>query len=105
MLTQEFPEAKRGRVRRVTAGSILICTAAVIGLITMRHDFWWWDEPGPLLLGFIPVGLWWQGLVSICASLTMWLLVTLAWPAHLEEEAIEAEKRRLAAQGADGGGK
>ena len=70
----------------------------LILVLVLRHDFWNWDTPGYLLFGFLPVGLWWQGMVSICACLMMWLMVTFAWPGELEVDAIESERRRLAAQ-------
>ena len=72
--------------------------AVLILVLALRHDFWNWDTPGYLLFGFLPVGLWWQGMVSICATLMMWLMVTFAWPGDLEVDAIECERRRLAAQ-------
>jgi len=54
-------------------------------VLFLRHDYWNWDTPGYLLFGFLPVGLWWQALVTISASIMMWLMVTLAWPSHLEQ--------------------
>ena len=54
-------------------------------ILFLRHDYWNWDTPGYLLFGFVPIGLWWQALVTILASIMMWLMVTLAWPAHVEE--------------------
>ena len=55
-------------------------------VLFLRHDYWNWDTPGYLLFGFLPVGLWWQALVTILASFMMWLMVTLAWPSHLDEK-------------------
>ena len=63
-------------------------------VLVLRHDYWNWDTPHPLLFGFLPVGLWWQGLVSILAALMMWLMVRFAWPAELEDEALSAEQSR-----------
>ena len=56
-------------------------------VLFLRHDYWNWDIRGYLLFGVLPIGLWWQGLVTILASVMMWLMVTLAWPTHLEEQA------------------
>jgi len=58
-------------------------------VLFLRHDYWNWDTPGYLLLGFLPVGLWWQALVTILASIMMWLMVTLAWPSHLEQSSSD----------------
>ena len=55
-------------------------------VLFLRHDYWNWDTPGYLLFGFLPVGLWWQALVTVFASIMMFLMVNLAWPAHLEEK-------------------
>jgi hypothetical protein len=61
-------------------------TLVFLLVLFLRHDYWNWDTPGYLLFGFLPVGLWWQALVTIFASIMMWLMVTLAWPSHLEEQ-------------------
>jgi hypothetical protein len=79
--------------RRPTKLAIFLLTLAVIALLVLRHDYWNWYEVKPI--GFLPVGLWWQILVTLLASVVMWLLVTFAWPGHLEEQAYEAEQRRL----------
>lgn len=96
MLTQEGPaEAPRLAVKPRKPWAIPVLVVAFLGVLVMRHDFWQWRTAEPLLLGFLPVGLWWQALVSVAASLFMWLCVTLAWPGHLEVEAIEFEQKRL----------
>ena len=56
-------------------------------VLFLRHDYWNWNTPGYLLFGVLPIGLWWQALVTLLASIMMWLMVTLAWPSHLEESA------------------
>jgi hypothetical protein len=97
MLTQE-PSHEPAAPTRSTPRSPAVkwmLLAAFLFVLALRHDFWNWDTPGYLLFGFVPVGLWWQAMVSICASLFMWLMVTFAWPGQLEVDAIEAEKRRL----------
>jgi hypothetical protein len=66
-------------------------------VIVLRHDYWNWDTPDPLLFGFLPIGLWWQGVVSLLAAGMMWLMVTLAWPGELEDEALSTDEKRSAA--------
>jgi len=61
---------------------------AVAALYILHQDIWFWRS-SHLVFGFIPIGLFYQGLFSIAASLLMWLLVTFAWPAHLEHEVEE----------------
>ena len=62
-----------------------VLTLIFLLVLFLRHDYWNWDTPGYLLFGFLPVGLWWQALVTILASIMMWLMVTLAWPTHLKQ--------------------
>ena len=68
----------------------VVCTLAVV--LVLRHDYWNWDTPYPLLFGFLPVGLWWQALVSICASIMMAMFVQFAWPQYLEDELEETQQ-------------
>jgi hypothetical protein len=65
----------------------------VLVILALRHDFWNWTSPQPLL-GFLPVGLWWQAGVSILACVMMGLMVRWAWPQHLEEDAMEAQGKK-----------
>ncbi|MGH9940867.1 MAG: DUF3311 domain-containing protein [Pyrinomonadaceae bacterium] len=58
---------------------------AVAALYVLHQDFWFWRTPYPVF-GFMPVGLFYHACFAVAASLLMWLLVTFAWPGHLEEE-------------------
>ena len=55
-------------------------------LYVLHQDIWFWRTAHPLVFGFVPIGLFYQGCFSVAASLLMWLLVKHAWPVHLEEE-------------------
>ncbi len=93
MLTQEpVAECEDRRRGPASTRTRVLLTLIVLGVITLRHDFWWWDVPGPLLFGFLPAGLWWQGLVSLLAAGMMWLMVQYAWPGHLEREVVSIEE-------------
>jgi hypothetical protein len=81
--------------RRKSGAVVLLLALAALVVLVLRHDYWNWDTPYPLLFGFLPVGLWWQGLVSLLAAGLMALMVRFAWPGELEEEALEAEKQRV----------
>lgn len=70
----------------------ILLIIAVLALYALHHDFWFWRTARPLVFGFVPIGLFYQGCFSVAAALLMWLLVRLAWPAHLEEEIEVAEK-------------
>jgi hypothetical protein len=67
---------------------------AVVALYILHQDFWLWRTARPLVFGFVPVGLFYHACFSVAASLLMWLLVSQAWPAHLEEEAERRGARR-----------
>jgi hypothetical protein len=73
--------------------TIALLTIVAVVVIVLRHDYWNWDTPYPLLFGFLPVGLWWQGMVSVLACVMMWLMVRFAWPQELEDEVLDEEAR------------
>ena len=97
MLTSEpLDPGPRRPPRRRSPGTLALLTLAALIVLVLRHDYWNWDTPHPLLFGFLPVGLWWQALVSLLACGLMWLLVRFAWPQQLEDAALEVESRRAA---------
>ena len=64
---------------------------AVLVLYILHQDFWFWRTAHPLVFGFVPIGLFYQGCFSVAAALLMWLLVKCAWPYHLEQEIEQPE--------------
>ena len=70
----------------------ILLVVAVAALYILHQDIWFWRSPR-LVFGFIPIGLFYHGLFSIAAALLMWLLVTYAWPSHLEREVEQGERR------------
>ena len=64
----------------------ILLVIAVVALYALHQDIRFWRTAHPLVFGFMPIGLFYQGCFSVAASLLMWLLVKQAWPAHLEEE-------------------
>lgn len=71
----------------------ILLIVAVVVLYFLHQDFWFWRTARPLIFGFIPIGLFYQGVYSIAAALLMWLLVKYAWPAHLEQEVEQSHAR------------
>lgn len=63
----------------------------VAALCVLQHDFWFRADRS-LVLGFMPVGLLYQVLVSLAAGLAWALVVRLAWPSRLEEWASAGER-------------
>jgi hypothetical protein len=71
---------------------------AVVALYALHQDFWFWRTARPVF-GIIPIGLFYHACFAVASSLLMWLLVTYAWPSHLEQEiegraSIDEEKER-----------
>jgi len=65
-----------------------------VALIVVHQDFWNWETAYPLAYGFLPVGLWYQVLFCIAASILMALFVFALWPKHLEDAHPETEAAR-----------
>ncbi|RPI50061.1 MAG: DUF3311 domain-containing protein [Acidobacteria bacterium] len=59
--------------------------SAVVLLYLLHQDFWFWREARPLVFGFLPIGLFYHAAFTVASAGVLWLLVTLAWPLHLEE--------------------
>ena len=66
----------------------ILLIVAVVALYALHQDFWFWRTAHPLVLGFVPIGLFYQACYSVAAALLLWLLVKFAWPSHLEREAL-----------------
>jgi len=48
-------------------------------LVVLHHDWWFWSD-GRLVLGFLPIGLGYQMLISLAAS-ALWAWAAFnAWP-------------------------
>ena len=59
---------------------VSILWALILLLIVLHQDVWFWDDKR-LLLGFLPIGLFYHMGLSVAAAAT-WLLATrIAWPA------------------------
>jgi hypothetical protein len=69
----------------------ILLVVAVVALYVLHQDIWFWRSPR-LVFGFIPVGLFYHACFSAAAALLMWLLVTFAWPSHLEREVEETQR-------------
>ncbi|HKR22603.1 MAG TPA: hypothetical protein VJS17_08420 [Pyrinomonadaceae bacterium] len=67
----------------------ILLVVAVVVLYVLHQDIWFWSSRH-LVFGFFPVGLFYHFCFSIAAALLMWLLVTFAWPSHLEREVEQA---------------
>lgn len=68
----------------------LVLALVVVILYILHQDVWFWRTPY-LVFGFLPIGLFYHACFSVAAALVMWMLVTFAWPSHLEEEVGRGE--------------
>lgn len=60
-----------------------IIIGLVVLLLILHQDNWFWDDD-TLLLGFLPIGLFWHACISIAATLTWALATKIAWPLDQE---------------------
>jgi hypothetical protein len=60
---------------------------AVVVLYVLHQDIWFWRTARPLVFGFVPIGLAYHAAFSAACAVVLGLLVTYAWPSHLEDEA------------------
>ena len=68
----------------------ILLVVAVVALYVLHQDYWFWRS-SYLVFGFFPIGLFYHACFSVAAALLMWLLVTFAWPSHLEREVEQAQ--------------
>ena len=62
-----------------------MAVGAVALLYVLHQDFWFWREARPLVFGFLPIGLFYHAAFTVASAGVLWLLVTFAWPAHLDD--------------------
>ena len=67
---------------------------AIIALYLLHQDFWFWRAAAPVVLGFLPVGLFYHVCYTLVISALMWALVKYAWPSRLDERSEEWESGR-----------
>lgn len=60
---------------------------AVVVLYVLHQDIWFWRTARPLVFGFVPIGLAYHAAFSVAAAAVLGMLVTFAWPSHLDDEA------------------
>ncbi len=58
--------------------------AFVVVLAILHYDFWYWSDD-TIVWGFMPIGLFYQALISVAAGVAWVLVVVYAWPTWVEE--------------------
>lgn len=61
-----------------------LALAGLPALFVLHNDFWLWDNPR-IVLG-LPIGMLYHVTFCVAATLVMQMLITHAWPEHLEIE-------------------
>ena len=67
---------------------IIIILAVILGVL--HQDFWNWDDSS-LVLGFMPIGLFYHAMYSLAAALLWAFAIKYAWPSKLVEWAEEED--------------
>ncbi|MFT7642584.1 MAG: hypothetical protein ACI9G1_004342 [Pirellulaceae bacterium] len=67
-----------------------VIAGIVILLLAVHQDFWNWDNDS-LVLGFLPVGLFYHACISIAAGFTWYLATIFAWPVDLAEDEADTQ--------------
>jgi len=55
----------------------------VLFLLILHQDNWLWENPR-LVLGFMPIGLFYHSCISMAAGITWFFAIQFAWPAELD---------------------
>lgn len=83
-----------------------LLVVAIVALYLLHQDFWFWRAARPIVLGFLPIGLFYHVVYTLAISALMWLLVKHAWPSHLEEQAdLENANPQFAIRNPQSGGR
>lgn len=53
-------------------------------LIILHQDFWYWNSE-QIVLGFIPIGMFYHVCLSLAAAFVWFLACTFAWPEGVDE--------------------
>ena len=56
-------------------------------LYALHQDVWFWREARPLVLGVLPIGLFYHAAYTLASALVLALLVRWLWPSHVDERA------------------
>ena len=89
LLNPTSTKSFRNRHAIMNKNGKFIVIGLVILLIILHHDVWNWDKKEPVM-GFMPVALLWQALISVGAGITWYIATKIAWPVFDDDEAAVA---------------
>ena len=70
-------------------GPLVIAVLAVL-LLILHQDYWFWTDR-KLVMGSLPIGLFWHICISIAATLTWYLATRIAWPQETPNDSHSGE--------------
>ncbi len=79
-----------------SSGKYLIA-GLVLLLIVLHQDNWFWEDD-TLVMGIMPIGLFYHACISIAASVTWFLATKFAWPLE-DVETTHSSRTSSAEQG------
>jgi hypothetical protein len=74
---------------------MLLRALVVASMYALHQDLWFWREARPLVLGFVPIGLFYHAAYTVAVSAMLWWLVRHHWPAHLDASTGSGQPARF----------
>jgi hypothetical protein len=71
----------------------MLLALALLAFFALHQDVWFWREARPLVFGVLPVGLAYHAAYTLSVSALMAVLVRRYWPAHLDADQAEGDRR------------
>ncbi len=65
----------------------IVVWGLVLLLAVLHQDLWFWNDDR-LVLGWLPITLFYHASLSVAASVVWFLAVQFAWPQGLEDETL-----------------
>ena len=62
----------------------------IVLLAVLHQDFWFWDSTY-VVLGFLPIGLFYHALISLTAGFLWWLAIKHCWPKGVDDSHPSAD--------------
>ncbi len=62
---------------------VIVYTALLL-LVVLHQDFWFWGRHEPLVFGFLPPSLAWHAGISLWAGVLWACAVRFCWPANVD---------------------
>ena len=64
----------------------------VVVLYLLHQDLWFWNTATPVVLGVLPIGLFYHVAYTLATAMVLWLIVSRQWPSSLEHDVTEVPR-------------